>query len=574
MWRRLIEPSAAIADLTERRQAELLSAALLFFVPLTLALAVVKRAAPPPVAFDVLAVACGMAVAYALSRTRHLRAAVWLTLATGLCGTAAVAVHDPTQILWPAIIGQLVLTAAIFLPLVQAIGFAVVAIGTSIVVFRYTGATIEAAMTGVVVELSIGGFSVAFAWYRDRLERDRRADLQARDAALAEARRLEAIGRLAGGIAHDFNNLLTVILSNATLIGRGRDAALHAAEIDAAGQRAAALVRQLLAFSRKQVMTARRIDLGLLVRELEPLLDRLLGDDVELVVDAGPEPWWVEIDPTQLEQVLLNLAANARDAMPSGGRFTVALRRATAELDSAGPREVVELLVSDSGTGMDADTLASAFEPFFTTKPAGQGTGLGLASVRGIIEQSGGTIAIDSAPGRGTRFTIHLPRGDGAAVVEPAGGAPPEAELAAPRATVLLVEDDEQVRAAVLAVLGEAGLDVVAASGALEARAWFAAAPDRFGALVSDVVMPEVSGPALAAELRRTRPGLPVVFLSGYSEQAIGARGPLLPGARFVAKPFEPADLLAALTEAITASDDGAPISATAPTSAAPSPAR
>jgi PAS domain S-box-containing protein len=372
------------------------------------------------------------------------------------------------------------------------------------------------------------------------------------------AQKMEAVGRLAGGVAHDFNNLLGVILGHAELLlrrfGPEHPGAGALEQVRLAAERGARLTRQLLAFSRRQVLQPRVLDLNAVVRSMEPMLARLIGEDVHLVTVLAHGLGRVRADEGQVEQVLMNLAVNARDAMPRGGRLTIEtanvgpgegdppLRPAVA----AGPR--VTITVSDTGHGMDAATLAHVFEPFFTTKPAGEGTGLGLATVYGIVQQSGGRIEVESEASKGAVFRISLPRIEGE-VRPPAPRR--EATEVGGHETVLLVEDDAALRAVIQEILETAGYRVYAASRSEEALAIAAIVAGGIDLLLSDVVMPGGSGPELAAELLARRPGLRVLYTSGYTYDAISRHGIQESGARLLQKPFSASDLLRAVRVAL-----------------------
>jgi PAS domain S-box-containing protein len=372
---------------------------------------------------------------------------------------------------------------------------------------------------------------------------------------LRQAQKMEAIGHLAGGIAHDFNNLLTVINGYGDLLASNlphdSSTAAMAREIRRAGGHAASLTSQLLAFSRRQVLKPVPLDLNVLVRGLEPMLDRLIGETVELATKLDPRLQPVIADPSQIEQVLMNLVVNAVDAMPEGG--VIAIETASVVIDDPPTRPTGERLpagnyavlrLSDNGCGMDEKTLERIFEPFFTTKATGKGTGLGLATVYGIVVQSGGFISVKSLVGAGTTFSIHLPQvGETVHEVEEAPPDPPETE---PRklTRILLVEDDNQVRKLLVSVLETAGYEVVAATDgehALELATEYAA--DAIDLLLTDVVMPRLRGGQLAGLLRADRPGLKVLFLSGYSDEAIEHQGVLGVGCAFIQKPCSPKEL-------------------------------
>jgi signal transduction histidine kinase/ActR/RegA family two-component response regulator len=376
-----------------------------------------------------------------------------------------------------------------------------------------------------------------------------------------QAQKLESVGRLAGGVAHDFNNLLTVVLGCAEALRsdavRGVPATLEdVEEIRAAGERARDLTRQLLAVARRQVIAPVPLDLNEVLRASEKLLRRVLGEDVELVVDLERDLWWIRADPGQLEQVVLNLAVNARDAMPRGGTLVLRTRncggdRRAGEGGRAAGADGVCLTVRDSGSGMGPEVRAHLFEPFFTTKPDGKGTGLGLATVYGIVSQAEGHVRVESAPGRGTTFELWFPR-----TLEPpaAVAAPAAARAARGTERVLVVEDDAPVREVTVRALRAGGYHVLVAASGREALALGPAALDGLDLVVTDVVMPGLDGRTMADELRRRRPALRVLYVSGYTEDAVIACGVLSSGMGFLAKPFTPAALLARVRAVLDAS--------------------
>jgi PAS domain S-box-containing protein len=361
---------------------------------------------------------------------------------------------------------------------------------------------------------------------------------------LRQAQKMEAIGRLAGGIAHDFNNLFTAILgySNILLKKLDPDRQREVLAIKKAGERAASLTQQLLAFSRKQVLDPRVLDLNIVVTEMQQIVCRLIGERIDLLTVPAPALGRVKVDPDQIKQVILNLALNARDAMPDGGRLTI--ETANAALDEAycrthpevSPGPYVMLAVSDTGSGMDAATLARCLEPFFTTKPSGKGAGLGLSTVYGIAKQSGGTVGVYSEPGHGTTVKVYLPRVE-EALSRPA---PPVIKpVSRPcTETLLLVENDEGVRNFACAVLTEEGYTVLEASNGEEAIRLSARHDKPIHLLVTDVVLPGINGRVLAERLMSQRPNLRVLYLSGYAENAIVHKGVLDPGTPFLHKPF------------------------------------
>ena len=376
---------------------------------------------------------------------------------------------------------------------------------------------------------------------------------------LRHAQKMEAIGRLAGGVAHDFNNLLTAIIGFSELVlarMRSDDPMRgNLEEIRKAADRATALTRQLLAFGKRQVMRPRVLDVNAVVADLDRLLRRLIGEDVALATRAAPEPALVLADPGQLEQVIVNLVVNARDAMPTGGAVTI--ETATVDLDEdaatgpsgAKPGPYVRLSVGDTGIGMDAATQAHLFEPFFTTKMSGKGTGLGLSTVYGIVTQSGGHIAVDSEPGRGAVFLIYLPQVLG--VAEAVEGARPAAGPLDGSETILIVEDEDGVRALVRHVLAQRGYTMLEASSQCEADRVEAGHRGVIDLLVTDVVMPGVRGPELAKRMLDRRPGLKVLYMSGYSEEMMASGDLAAAGVAFLQKPFTPTELAGKIREVL-----------------------
>jgi PAS domain S-box-containing protein len=375
---------------------------------------------------------------------------------------------------------------------------------------------------------------------------------------LLHAQRMEGVGQLAGGIAHDFNNLLTVISGRSQLaldrIAPGDPLRRDFDLIHKTSARAAALTRQLLAFSRKQVLQPKVVDLNELVGHSTSLLKRLIGENIELVFVPRADVGRVRVDPGQLEQVIVNLAVNARDAMPEGGRLTVETANVALPAEYAAlrvdvdPGYYVMLAVSDTGVGMDRAVQARIFEPFFTTKGPGHGTGLGLATVYGIVKQSGGHIRVYSEPGRGTAFKIYLPRTD--APPEPASAAAPSA-LPRGTETVLLVEDEKEVRGLAREVLEGLGYTVLEAAVPGDASLIAERHVGLIELLLTDVVMPGMSGRALASRVAAERPETKVLFMSGYTDDAIVRHGVLEPGTSFLEKPFTPQALAMKVREAL-----------------------
>ena len=378
---------------------------------------------------------------------------------------------------------------------------------------------------------------------------------------LAQVQKMDAIGQLAGGVAHDFNNLLMVISSYAELMmdALAPDTALrhHGEEILKAARRAAGLTRQLLTFSRKQVQVLRVLDLNLVLRDICQTLPRLIGEDIQLSLQLNKQLWPIKADPVQVEQIVMNLATNARDAMPHGGQLTIETRNVELDEDycrvhpEAAPGEHILLAVSDSGTGIDPAILPHIFEPFFTTKEKGKGTGLGLATIYGIVQQSGGHISVQSQAGAGSTFKIFLPRVPAAAAgLDPD---PRSSQQPGGHETVLLVEDEDAVRESEREYLEQRGYSVLAAANGPAALELAAGCGREIQILVSDVVMPKMSGSELGEKLLALRPGLQVLYVSGYAENTVMQHGLAELGSRFLHKPFTLKALAAKIREVLDA---------------------
>ncbi len=383
-------------------------------------------------------------------------------------------------------------------------------------------------------------------------------------AQLQHAQKMESVGRLAGGVAHDFNNTLMVILAWTELVKRRHrgDSTLAKSmdEIERAALRARDVTRQLLAVSRRQIASPRTLNLSESLTETRTTLGRMLGEDVDVGFHLGADLWPVRIDPSQVDQVLMNLAVNARDAMPAGGRLTIETTNVRIDesycLQHVGFRvgEYVLLSVSDTGVGMDRETLAHVFEPFFTTKAIGKGTGLGLATVHGIVTQNGGVASVSSEPGLGTTFRIYLPRSQDS---PPGDGTVDEASPARATGTVLLVEDDEAVRRTTAAVLEALGFTALVAADWREALVLAAREDVSVELLLTDVVMPELSGRELCERMQALRPGMRVLYMSGYAANVIAQHGILEDGVHFIQKPFTMDDLARAIRRAMGARAQG-----------------
>ncbi|HEV8486603.1 MAG TPA: ATP-binding protein [Blastocatellia bacterium] len=373
---------------------------------------------------------------------------------------------------------------------------------------------------------------------------------------LRQSQKLEALGRLAGGVAHDFNNLLTAILIYSEILLEALDPndpmRKQIEEISKAGDRASSLTRQLLAFSRKQRLQPKAINLNSVIEEMRDMLRRLIGEDIDLVTTLDPELSNVKADPGQIEQVIMNLALNCRDAMAQGGRTVietanVVLNGANSPPSQSGP--YVVLKIGDSGCGMDKETLSRIFEPFFTTKEQGKGTGLGLSTVYGIVNQSSGHIQVESEPGRGTTFSVYLPRCDEEVVLPEIRAASGSLPLSS--GTILLVENDEIVRGLIKGIFRRSGYTVVEGAQGKEALKVSEQHKGPIHLLVADVVMPQMSGCDLAQQLILSRPDLKVLYISGHAEDVIFQHGVLVGEAHFLQKPFQPETLMRKVRELI-----------------------
>ena len=407
----------------------------------------------------------------------------------------------------------------------------------------------------VILTLGILGATV------DRWLRRRAWSIESRQ----QSQKLEAIGQLAGGVAHDFNNLLTAILGNAAFVlesmtpddPRYEDVR----EIERAATRAAELTHQLLAFSRKQVLQPRSLDLNAALAQIMRMLTRLVGEHIEVTVHPEPALGRVQVDAAQLEQVIVNLVVNARDAMPDGGRLTIETQNVTLEKGSTSqhigtpPGAYVLIAFTDTGIGMDPATQARIFEPFFTTKARGKGTGLGLATVYGIVKQSGGSLSVYSEPNRGSTFKVYLPR-----VVEPiptTGEDAGQPVSASGTGTVLIVEDEAAVRLLAMRSLLRRGYTTLVARDGEEAMRASEQHPGPIHLLLTDVVLPGTSGPKLAGTLAAIRPELQILYMSGFTESAVMHHGVLDPGTEFIQKPFSPQALALKVQEVLRTAGAG-----------------
>ncbi len=429
---------------------------------------------------------------------------------------------------------------------------------------RKDGTPIKARLTGWFVK-SIAESAAYFEVFAEDVTEKWLLERQ-----LRMAQKMEAVGRLSGGIAHDFNNLLGVIIGYSQVLKRtlppGTAFLEHAEEIEKAGQRAATLTRQLLAFSRQQVLAPAVLNLNSLISEMEKMLPRLIGEDIEIVIALDPAIGSIKADQGQLEQVVMNLAVNARDAMPDGGK--VVITTSNASLDDAWTRlhpgskvgDYVMLSVADTGTGIDSETLAHIFEPFFTTKERGKGTGLGLATVYGVVKQSGGYVWVETAPGKGAAFQIYLPR-----IEEPVSVpevVAPIVEAFRGAETILLVEDADALRKLTHMLLEQHGYRVLVAENGAAALQLIEQKPERINLLLSDVIMPGLNGRALAERLQLRQPGLKVLYMSGYTDDAIVDHGVLAAGTHLLHKPFSEESLIHKVREVLDADTAVPPIAA------------
>src|SRR5579862_2728592 len=394
---------------------------------------------------------------------------------------------------------------------------------------------------------------------REMSQAEGRRERNRLETQFRQAQKMEAVGRLAGGVAHDFNNLLTVITGYSDLLLADTDlrtpqrTALE--EIRRAAERGGSLTHQLLAFSRRQPFTPRAVKLNTLILNMEKMLSRLIGEDVELITVAAAEPATVRTDPGQLEQVIMNVVVNARDAMPGGGKLIIETDNVevTPSYSSSNvdlkPGSYVMLAISDTGMGMDSETTAHLFEPFFTTKAPGKGTGLGLATAYGIVKQSAGAISVYSEPGRGTTVRIYLPSAEAKAVEAPA---PAAVEALRGSETILVLEDEARVRKLICEELTGRGYQVLEAVRGEEAVRKAAEFTGAIHLLLTDVVMPEMSGPQALEQIRITHPTIKVLFMSGYTDEAMVHHGILGSGVPFLQKPFLPDTLAQKVREVLS----------------------
>lgn len=551
----LTGPSVHLDSPVERGTARLLAACSIAIAAIILAQDAVSQAEDS--ASVVRAVTYGsLLTTYALSRTRYYR--VGSVVATLMFPCIALAQtlcrgHIEVSSLFHAMLAPFV--AGMFLGVSVA---AWCAVCTSALVIVLLGISSDALSLSQSVSLSISSLltsvvAVSYAVHRDWLEEKRRVGSQLQEAQLVQMQKMEAVGRLAGGIAHDFNNLLTVIAGGVELLGR-KSAQKELRLIESATNSARALTSQLLTLSRQGVVQDASCDLAGNLAQMDRLLGRIIGEDITLKIHLAPGLHHVKLSDTQLQQIVLNLATNARDAMPKGGVLELAAR-------NDGDDRVL-LTVSDTGIGMDEVTQGRAFEPFFTTKPVGKGTGLGLSMVFGLITQSGGVITIDSRPGLGTTFELTLPRAE--QLVAGSESVDQGLELwGHAEGTILLVEDDVRVRSVCRTVLRREGYKVIDAGDPLEAIELFRAKGHEVDLVISDIVMPKMTGVELGEVLRRQRPDLSILYVSGYAPEDVLGRG--FDTRALLKKPFRPVELLRRVSSVLHGLDSQMPPAVSSP---------
>ena len=537
MWSRLTEPAAELTTVSARERARWLASLLVVRVPVGFISGLVQLATIPGFA-PTFAMMCGalaiLTATYAAVRIRYYRVGAWVASLTPVAACAGVGANNPGDQVWYAFMLIGVLLASMLLTLAEACIVAAACIGTAIAVVV---ATPELHVAGIYVPILalhavVSVLVLATAHQRNVLEARRRGELEASERRRREAERLETLGRLAGGIAHDFNNLLSVVLLNAGCLGNSESNKKFTDEIERAADLGAKLIQQMLEFARKQPIEPIPVCPGALVSELAPILARLAGPSVSLEIDATGTSAHVCADPSQLEQVVLNHVANARDAVRGRGRVTL-----TVDDIVAAGADRVRIAVSDDGPGIAADVIDHIFEPFFTTRRDEGGTGLGLATVQGIVLGAGGTLTVDARPGAGATFTALLP------IVEVAAAAttPPPV----PPGIILVVDDDLIARRTATRCLVSEGFRVLTADSGEAALQVHAEHSDAIAVVVTDVLMPGMGGRELAQRLRDRRPELKILMASAF-ERPIDLGGAV---DGFFAKPFTAEPLAQAIRQ-------------------------
>jgi two-component system cell cycle sensor histidine kinase/response regulator CckA len=539
----LVACSAEIRDPADRERAELLASLLLALLVLGLSSGFVQWLLVPnfwPTFAAMLVALAVIGVAYFASRSRHFRQAAWAAALAPIAACVVVTRSDPKDAVSGAFMLIGVLLATLFLDARAALRIACTAFLALLVALAPWSAAFDPrrALPLLAFHAIFSPLLIIAAAHRDRIEELRKDVLRRKQAEQHEARQMELLGRLASGIAHDFNNLLTVVMGNTELLIALGDERMRGltADISSAVDRGAGLTRLLLTTARKQILRPRKVDLSVLLRDVQGLLHRLIGPHIVLLVEVDDELPAVVADPSQLEQVILNLALNGRDAMPYGGTLRIAASR-VASREADAPHGWVCICVSDTGVGMDPETQQNIFKPFFTTKGA-SGHGLGLATVRSIVEQGGGRVEVTSALDLGSRFFVHWPAA--AAGKEPRHGAPTSLPGKSPRsrkARILVVEDEALVRRAVEHMLPGQDYAVLSVSTADEALAVFERERGHIDLLLCDVMLPGMSGLELALCLRQQKESLPILFTSGGGSPAVEA-ALAMAGASLISKPF------------------------------------
>jgi len=563
-WERLVAPSPRLDEPADRLRARLLAGLLAVIVPVGLLSGVVQLAVVPgflPTFLTMCGALGALALAYAASRTSQYRIGGAIAAVAPIAACLAVVVNNPDDRVWYAFMALGVLLASAFLSLAATAAVAALSFGGILVVVAAVPELQDPArfVPPLAFHAVFSPLMLLAARHRDRLEEERRRSLLATQVAFAESQRLETVGRLAGGIAHDFNNLLTVVFANVAALRRGAAAGgPELDEISEAADRSSALVRQLLAFARRQVLAPRVLSPADVLAGMDRILRHLVGPRVALSVDRPAAIGLVRVDPGQLEQVVLNLLVNARDAMPRGGTVRIRLRDVHVVAggpearEGVAPGEHVAIEVADEGTGMTDEVRRRAFEPFFTTKEPGQGSGIGLATVHGIVSQSGGHVTVHTAPGRGSTFTVYLPR-----VAPPAS--PPLPAAPPPGSCLLVVDDDAGVRRSLARALADVGFEVIQAGDVDEATRLCGGRSD-LRLVVTDAAFSGRGGARAIRALRASAPAARILVVSASGPPALDDEvAPLLEDVQVLAKPFSPEALVRTVREILAAAPAAPP---------------
>ncbi len=547
VWDLLTSPASGISDLAEKSSARLLATYLLVlagvFGVLDVVLLEVRAGYSPPIQGYLF-----LALAYALSRSTLYKWGVVVATAMFPLVAVSVVLSGDVDDVRPFAFALLApFFASSFMGVRGAVVFAVVTPMTVSVVPLLLGATLDDVVDTTAANVMGGFMAVSYCVHRNWVQKRQSEAAALHESELIQLQKMEAIGRMAGGIAHDFNNLLTVIAGGTELLLRTSNRK-ELKLIESATRSAQDLTEQLLTLSRQQVLGNEITDVATVLDGTQQLLSRIIGEDIVLRMRVDPACGSVKLSNGQLQQVLLNLATNARDAMPHGGTLTF-------EAESRGD-DFVCLTIADTGVGMPERVRAKIFEPFFTTKRVGEGTGLGLSMVFGLVSQAGGTIEVESQVGEGTKFLLHLPRAQESTEEQPVHSDRRLSLGGTSRGRILLVEDDASVRELCRSVLRKEGFEVWEAAEPHEALEQYGSAGHRCDLVITDVVMPNMSGPQLVEVLRRTEPDMPALFVSGYAPEEVVGEG--LPGA-FLPKPFRPTELLRRVSAILYGLDSHAP---------------